>query len=255
MLRGWLNADTLDAFKSIVETERYMRRELVELDKKGQSLKSWRREFILGANMKATRSAVVTLMVDQMDLEAGFKFRQVQLYDPGVAASYDEMRDRIQPYLDQSKNVRSDHRSTGRRNRMTNIPLPELIGLLLEWPMTASERSEMDKLLVALKVYNDKNPHLDANLYLMDGLEPRRRSRNMKTNPEERNPKFWKVINLQVGSSNGYVGDFSMRTSDAVSVQIHHVIPKTSERDFPDTLALAISWPTEFSRSVILQKD
>jgi hypothetical protein len=87
----------------------------------------------------------------------------------------------------------------------------------------------------------------------MNGLKPRERS--SKTPSDQNKRKYWKVKDLQEGRRNIYAGDKSIRSEDAITVQIHNVRPRMDESSKADqeVLAFAISWPNGFSRRVLQQ--
>jgi hypothetical protein len=256
LLRGWLNADTRDAFRSNVEFEEGMRSELRIIDSSNVPLQSWRREFFLGSGMVATRQAVISLAHQNIDLRSGFRFKQDHLFHEALKEMHSETMSRIETYFKQSIPVSLDTRNVTAVNTRTNIPIGELIELILDWPMTREDRSASDHLLIALKYYGESQPNVDAHLYFMDQLEPRRRSRLVGEEPSDLEKRFWRTLNLHQGRSpqgGSYLGDAAMRTTDAVSVQIHNVIPRYQEIEYGPVLALAIAWPEGFKRTMILQ--
>jgi hypothetical protein len=257
LLRGWLNPDTREAFHSIIEFEEGVRQELLRMDELGTPLKDWRREFILGAGMVATRRAVISLSHQSIDLGPGFRFKQEHLFWDPLRTMHGDILERLKRYQLLKEPVILDTRRTQHRNSRCNISIKDLVELIFWWPMTPEDKSRVDHLLVALKYYGDSQPDVDAHLYFMDDLQVRRRKRAQSRVEIEYDRKFWRTINLHQGPDprgEGYLGDKAMRTSDAVSVQVHNIVPRNDNDEYGPVLALAIAWPQGFDRTVLVQK-
>lgn len=257
LLRGWLNSDTTQAFIEILETERAMRSELTRYDKSGRPLTEWRREFILGAGMQATRRAVISLSHNAFDLSAGIKFSQLELFHPALAASFDATLESLRPWLNSAMPSPLDNRQNpDDRHMVANISLTDALDLLTDWPMTRSDRSQLDIFLVALRYYADTQPQTDAHIYFMDNLSIRNRAvdkHSVDSFPTNKN--LWKVENLAQGRNrSGYVGDNKIRSSDAISIQIHSVAPYYKViGDSDRALAVVIAWPNGFAKTLLVQ--
>ena len=63
LCRAWPETDVADAFTRYVEHEESMRKELAGEIGSGESLRTWRRRFLLDKGMKPTRAAVVRLQL------------------------------------------------------------------------------------------------------------------------------------------------------------------------------------------------
>ncbi len=256
LLRGWLNPDTRDSFLANIEHEDRLRRDLSAVDRDGGSLKDWRRQFFLGSQMIPTRARVVTLDHDRFDLREGWRFRQDRLYDPVLGVLAAEAREMIDPLLSSASVFPSDTRNLPNESKhhYTQVPAQDLIELLLNWPLHEEDRVALDHLLISLSHYADQQPHLDTHLLFMDNLHTRRRRReDASARGPERN---WRIQNLHAGRGNNYLGDGEMRTPDAVSLQVHHVIPTVAgdNQEWPEVYALALAWPRGFDRAVYLQR-
>lgn len=257
LLRGWLNPDTRESFRSNIEHEDALRRELLQVDSEGASLKDWRRRFFLGPQMVPTRARVITLDHDRFDLREGWRFRQNHLFDPVVGNCADLARQLIDPWAAASSVYPADSRNLPltERHHYAQVSATDLIECLLNWPMHEEDRVTLDHLLLSLSHYADRQPHLDTHVIFMDNLQSRRRRRE---DPGPGTPdRNWRIQNLHAGRGPNYPGDAEMRTSDAVTVQLHHVVPRidASGTEWPGVYAVALAWPRGFDRAVYVQRN
>jgi hypothetical protein len=257
LLRGWFSNDLIESYVSIVETEKAMRDDLKKYDDGNRDLREWRRQMIMGAALRPTRHNIISLDHTTLDLSDNSWFQQKQIFDPALVAMSRPTREEIVALMSNATPTSLDTRNVSFKHLATPIPLPALIALLIDWPITADERQVLDKYLVAFSTYAKTQAATDAKMYFINQLHPRKRSAAQPTKGIVR--KHWKIQNLQEGrrTSAGvsYAGDASIRSDDAITVQIHSVIPREDMNDAgsPDCLAIAISWPNGFSRRVLQQ--
>lgn len=254
LLRGWINIDTRRAFESIVETENQMRRSLSSVENEEKPLREWRREFLLSPGMQATRRAVISLSNSQFNLRAGFAFKQSYLYHPGLGSDFEFSKGLVGRFKSRAVASPLDNRQASSKHMVTSITLEELREILLNWPVAAAEKSTRDFLLVAIGFYAEVNPHLNAHIYFMNNLETRERGLN-PSDASKNDLREWRITNLHQGRDPGgvYAGDATIRTLDAISIQVHRIRPKTASKTYPEVLALAVSWPTGFDKIVLIQ--
>jgi hypothetical protein len=258
LLRGWLNPEIRDSFIDIAEFEDNARAELRIIDLDGGSLKDWRRRFALTPSLQATRQAVVSLDHRRITLTAGWCFRQERLYDPELASLHGLIEETVERWQSDAVPYPRDNREVddNELHHFLSVDVHEVIATLSDWPMDVYERIELDALLQGLTLYARRQPHLQAHIVLMSNLKVRVRSRDKRSagGPIE----TWRIDNLHQGRSGTYPGDGSMRTEDAVTIQVHNVKPRIDRRDekeFAPVLALAIAWPTGFERQLLLQDE
>jgi hypothetical protein len=258
LLRGWLNADTRESFTSNVETEDALRLSLKRIDEEGLPLKEWRRELFLGTRMVPTRGSVISLNTSRIDFSEGWKFRQHLLFDQPLGFLYPEAFGLIENLWAMSNPYPLDTRNVPVQtmHRVTNVAAPKLIEILADWPMHEEERVQLDQLLLGIRHYAQMQDHLDTHLVFMDNLNARYRSREKKTSTNQE-ARWWRIDNLHVGRSANYAGDQFMRTNDAITVQVHRIVPRAFPGENPErdpVLALALAWPLGFQRSMIWQQ-
>jgi hypothetical protein len=89
----------------------------------------------------------------------------------------------------------------------------------------------------------------------MDDLNERRRSVSDASLANSGGVSKYITIEQPLqGPSANYPGDREMIFSDALTIQVHNIVPKIGEAFGNPVLALAISWPEEFSNVVIHQQ-
>lgn len=259
LLRGWLNPDTRESFRSIVEHEDLYRAELRKIDESGESLDEWLRKFLLDPAMSPTRAPVISVSHRRLNLTQGWRFKQERLFDPALPLLQDLIRPQVEAWRSRSIPFDLDNRNVEEdsRHHVAAVDMHELLETLWVWPMHRLDREEFEVLLEGVAAFANRQSHLNAHLIFMSNLLERLRSadaRSMNGAPE----KDWQVDNLHQGRSANYVGDGEMKTDDALSVQIHFVSPRMDRSDTSPrhpVLALAVAWPVGFNRLMLLQTD
>lgn len=254
LLRGWFSNETIQAFKDIYETEKHIREDLKSYDENGWDLRDWRRNMIMGTNMRPTRTNVVGLNNSILDLKDNTWFQQRELFDPVLPEVSRDSLQYLVNLMEESSETQLDRRNTEKKHKFVNIPLLDLVALLVDWPATANDKQTLDKYLVLFSAYARSQGSTQAVIYFMNQLEPRKRSSDLRYSEGFRK-KYWKIQNLQEGRRDLYPGDKFIRSEDAITIQVHNVIPRKDANDdgMPEVLALAISWPNGFKRRVLQQ--
>ncbi|CAN2188548.1 Putative endonuclease, Z1 domain containing protein [Candidatus Nanopelagicaceae bacterium] len=254
LLRGWFSNETINSYKSIFETEKFIREDLKKYDANNLDLRNWRRQMILGTNMRPTRANVIGVDHSTLDLRDNSWFQQKELFDPILPDLSRETWNRVRDLMASADETQLDRRTTDKKHLYKAIPLRELVDLLVDWPTTASDKQILDKYLVLFSSFAKTQGSTEAILYFMNQLEPRKRSSDGRTERVKR--KHWKVENLQEGPRRDvYVGDREIKSEDAITIQIYNVKPRkdAGEEAGEEVLAFAISWPNGFSRRVLQQ--
>lgn len=172
VLRAWINPDTIDVYRRYVEHEKAMRGDLVDLDRKSQSLKTWRRRFLLDASMNPTRSDVIALDTESFNVKAGWFFSQEHLYASDLGPDQRHI-DLLHKLMGQaSTDERDQRKDTGRRNKTYEADWNDIAPLLADWRTVPREASRIEALLMSID-YTQPRPKVD--LVFMDALHVRRR--------------------------------------------------------------------------------
>lgn len=256
LLRGWLNPDTRESFRSIVEHEDLYRSELRKIDETGEGLDEWLRKFVLDPNMSPTRAPVISVPHRRLNLAQGWRFKQERLFDPALPVLQDLIRPQVDAWHSNSIVFDLDNRNVdkGSSHHVAAVDMRELLQTLWVWPMHRLDREEFEVLLEGVAAFANRQSHLNAHVIFMGNLTERKRSADSRsTGPIERD---WRVDNLHQGRSANYAGDSEMKTDDALTVQVHFVAPRKDKSDSKartPVLALAIAWPLGFNRLMLLQ--
>ena len=255
LLRGWFSQDISDAYTSIVDTERALRDSLKKYDDANLPLKAWRREFMTSPDLRPTRQNVISLSNSNLDLSGHSWFEQRQLFDPALVIGTSYILETVESLMAKATPTSLDNRGYPKCHLYLPLPFKDVINLLLDWPISASDRVELDAHLTYFNYLAQTEADSNATIYFMDQLAPKRRSADARTISSASSKKYWKTINLLEGPRPKYIGDTNIRSDDSISIQIHKVIPRENPTDKPtdEVLALAIRFPRGFEKRVTLQ--
>jgi Z1 domain len=255
LLRGWFSSDMIDAYASIVETERALRDSLKQYDNKNLPLKEWRREFMTSPVLRLTRQNVISLNNSDLDLTGNSWFEQKQLFDPALVIGTEYILESVKKLMATAIPTSLDNRNDPHKHLYIPLSFKEVINLLLDWPISASDRVELDAHLTYFNYLAQTEANTNATIYFMDQLEPKRRSADKASMATAASRKYWKTISLHEGPRSKYIGDRNVRSDDSISIQIHKVIPRedASDKQTAEVLALAISFPKGFEKRITLQ--
>ena len=153
-----------------------------------------------------------------------------------------------------------DTRHGEKKHKVLRMPLPKIVELLLNWPVAAGDKENLSKYLVILSNFAQAQSSTSGEIFFMNQLEPRFRKVDESShiaNPQ--NKKLWRIQNLHEGprtsGRTNYLGDKSIRNTEAISLQIHCVKPRKddSEKVSTECFAIAITWPNGFEKKVLEQ--
>lgn len=256
--RAWLDPGVDHAFSNYVNHEEAMRRELVEVAKSGQSLKDWKRVFLLSKRMRLTRAAVIRL--DTARSTFAKKWFGQEHFEAVDTSIFEVNRSIVKSFRD--SHAWSDDPGDPRRDRDTQVhPFTDIdlnIGLdslLKDFVMTEDDAIEFAALRVLLAVAADEGQET-CRVHMMSGHSTRRRRRSLN--------EAGRIKNLFQGANanTGYDGDRAVR-SDDVTVQIHRLDLMTDDGTdegtsgrvvASDVPVLAVWVPERLDTSVIVQR-
>jgi hypothetical protein len=191
-------------------------------------------------------------------LKGGFRFMQTRLLDPLVSDSHTwafAMK-KLSSLREQRIVLSKDARDASHRHTYAFMPIQKVTAFLESWPLSERDAQDLAGLLLGIQHYADLNPHLNAAVIFMDDLKERKRSVSDESLANSRGVvKYITIEQPLQGPSANYLGDREMIFSDALTIQVHNIIPKIGANVGNPVLALAISWPEEFSNVIIHQTD
>ena len=256
LLRGWFSEELINSYASIVETESSLRNNLKKYDDNSINLMSWKRSMIMDPALTPTRKNIISLSHSTLNLKAGAWFQQRQLFDPYLHTRAQELRPQLEVMMNNSVESNLDTRHGEKKHSVVRIPLPQIVELLFDWPIASSDRENLNKYLVILSNFAQSQSATSVEVFFMNQLEPRFRKVDEKyrtANPQNRN--LWRIQNLHEGPRANYDGEKSIRNTEAISLQIHSVIPRKddSEKVNAECFAIALTWPNGFEKKVLEQ--
>ena len=256
LLRGWMSSDLMIAYRDIVETEKEMREELENFDRNALQLQDWRRNMFMAYGLAPTRKNVISMNHTFLDLKDNSWFQQKRLFDPVLESLQSQIKESVQELFSASEETNLDNRTNSKKHSKVIIPLPQLLDLLIDWPIVGEDRITLDKHLLLLSKFSRNQSQTHAEIFFMSQLEPRERSAEKNS---EGNRKYWSVNNLHEGknssSKGSYIGDANIRSTDAITLQIHNVSPRENKaaESNATVYAIALAWPNGFRKRVLAQ--
>lgn len=263
LLRGWFPNVLVNSYMGIVETEKALRDQLRNYDIEEKHLANWERNMIFDPNLTPTRKNIISLSHSTINLSSDSWYQQKRLFDPVLYDMAKDLRPRLNELMSGAVVSPLDTRDrVEHQHKVCQISLPDIVDLLFEWPMASADREIMSKYLIVLSQLAQTQTTTHVELFFMDQLENRERrvsGPSKELNPNS--PKLWNIQNLHVGrrtnSESLYLGDQTVRSFEAVSIQIHSVVPYdpegTVERNNKSCFAIALAWPEGFKRKVLEQ--
>ena len=256
LLRGWFSEELINSYASIVETESSLRNNLKKYDDNSINLMSWKRSMIMDPALTPTRKNIISLSHSTLNLKAGAWFQQRQLFDPYLHTRAQELRTQLEVMMNNSVESNLDTRHGEKKHSVVRVPLPQIVELLFDWPIASSDRENLNKYLVILSNFAQSQSATSVEVFFMNQLESRFRKVDEKyrtANPQNRN--LWRIQNLHEGPRANYDGEKSIRNTEAISLQIHSVIPRKddSEKVNAECFAIALTWPNGFEKKVLEQ--
>ena len=250
LCRAWLAQATASAFESYVEHEEILRTQLQRAAREGKSLKAWKRWMLLDPALKPCRRSVIDLDLLRSAVKGDAWSRYERLNLPPDLV--DTNRTRLDAFLDEHRAAAStapgDPREKDRHLVMT-VPLAQLLDrVLADWTAHPEDQAALNQVVLLLGTRLDQDPHLQADVYLVDGGSPRRRSLR---------EDGVRVVNLMQGrNASGYPGDAEFHGDSVVSLQVHRVTVAPSTDAPPllrDVPGLALWVPQRFASAVLQQ--
>jgi len=263
LLRGWFSSELVNSYVGIVQTENALREQLRTYDLRGLHLAGWQRNMIMDPALTPTRKNIISLSHTTLNLRSDTWYQQRRLFDPVLFERAKDLRPMLEGLMAEAAITSLDTRDREDfKHKVRRISLPDTVNLLFDWPMTSADREVLSKYLIVLSNLAQSQNTTHVDLFFMNQLQDRERrvARNSKEINRD-NPKLWSIQNLHEGPRNTsnppYLGDKNVKNSEAISVQIHSVIPYdnegTGERNDKSCLAIALAWPEGFERKVLEQ--
>ena len=257
ILRGWFSEDLRDAYRDIVETEKDLREELEEFDRKGYQLKDWRRSMFLAKGLSPTRKNIIGMEHSVLELRDNSWFQQKRLFDPVLVSRQSEFEDLLYELMEEAEETNLDNRTSDKKHKKTVVTIVDLIEILVDWPAAGEDKITLSKHLALLSKFSRTQKDTNAHVFFMNQLEVVLRSAASGSSGDR---KYWQINNLHEGrnstSKGSYVGDAAIRSEDSISVQIYKVSPRDDRSSTPEhpVYAIALAWPNGIRKRMLEQR-
>jgi hypothetical protein len=251
--RVFLESDVQDTFKSYVEHEESIRKQLSK--QRGKPLSEWKRAFLLDLSLRPARANVLS-----MPYMRG-KFSD-EWYAPDYPNDSEDAIKTNQEVVDTfwSKLTASDEKKIGKSlvNKhlfASNIPLSHILEeLIIRFRTThPSDSQQLTGLMLQVQRYLEDNPDEIGEIYLIDKGKKRQRTLFIKNKGK---------LSLFQGRSTSnepekYPGDRKIRIDDKLTVQIHtlNIHVEAEKRDIPNVPVIAIWVPRKMARGWVSQNQ
>ncbi|MXO61390.1 Z1 domain-containing protein [Qipengyuania oceanensis] len=218
--RVYLEQDALNAFEDYVAHEEDMRRQLQEVQRRGDPLSAWKRAFVLSPDLQACRRNVI-----DYDYVRGNYANQ--WFYPGIAEAPEEVlesnrkgAERFLASIPLSVDPDLADREPAQRHRVCRgLSLAHVVSdLIVPFRVTgAADSRNLVGLLLQLSKALEDNGDEQCTVYHVSPEFPR--SRAIDANGKM-NELFQGATRL-VGGGYSYPGDAAFRDGDTVTVQLH----------------------------------
>jgi hypothetical protein len=254
LCRLLLEQDLRDAFVEYVEHEQIMRNELKRIAEKGESLRSWRRRFVLDPSLNPCRQSVVSDSYARARPGGGWTQQRGALMTPEArdanSALLSKLKDSFQFSFDTTYLSNAD----AQRHEVTqNVPLKAIVDMLLDYHLEDPRDTEaFTGLLVTLAEGIRLNPAAEAAIYIM---RPNAVGTQRKISSEGAlDDGFQQGRTALANGGTAYPGDAFFKSSDCLSVQIHRYDLRLDEKTVAKSAPLlAINIPSALAKAWLVQ--
>ncbi len=264
LCRVFVQSNVIEAFSEYVEHENFIREKLEAT--RGESLKDWRRDFLLTTMLSPTRPNVIGLGVRRISVDGWLVPRALHRDNAAIIANralLTEVKDTWSTRYGAPVNAAQFPQLKTAKENSPNfiielIPLRALLEdfflkIQVKDPVDAEDHSAM---LITLAELMRIDPDLKADVFLMNDLVAGYRTRNAG--------RGWPAghrfapINQYFSQSAGVVNDRHFRSKERVSLQLRRFNLGTKVRDEASADIYDVTWfalnvPTALSRGLIIQ--
>jgi len=251
--RVFLENDTRDAYRSYIEHEEDIRRQLAKLRDQGKALPEWKRAFFLNRTLRPTRNSVLHLDYMRGNYSD-------QWFAPGAPHESDKAvesnRTVIHEFL-RTLTLRPD-RGNPKRTEMQkhkvahNVSLSDAYKRLLI-PLRNPRPYDSQRftgLLLQIEAYLRNHPDATCTIYEMSSG----RARERHLNSEGEIPNLFQGANYD-GKEQTYPGDREIRASSEITIQVHNLRVVGPNEALDNVPTVAIFVPHNVSRDWITQNQ
>lgn len=220
LCRAWLTLDMAAALSDYVDHENAMRKELIRQAQSGESLKDWRRAFILSPRLKLTRGAVIKLRLSRIKLSDSW-YQQWNVPIPQALGDIGELNLSLCDEFCAGLAFREDPEHPDwtlmqHHSRAVTLLKSALDQFLAQFHMVEEDSSQYTTLLLGLEQLVESNPETSLSVLKMSSGRARTRTIQGDTT---------RLKSLFQGrtADRRYPGDREIHDKDGLTLQIHYL--------------------------------
>ena len=255
LCRVYLEQATRAAFEEYVEHEEIMRRELEQLAATGESLRSWKRRFVLSADLQPCRRSVIS--DDYMRVRPGGGWTQQRGAEMTAeirtanGAAIRKLVDSLRFHNDKTyttSEIAQQHQVA------TDTYLARVVDMLVDYRFEdPRDTATFMVILVELGEALRQDPNVRAAVYKM-----RPKAEGVRTVSEEGTLEdgFQQGRTALVGGGTAYPGDAFFKAKDRLTVQLHaYDLRRDGKAVASSAPLIAVHIPSHLARDWLVQNQ
>lgn len=220
LCRIYLESTTRKAFTDYVEHEEIMRRELQRLADTGESLRSWRRRFVLSADLQPCRGSVISDAYIRAGRGGGWSQQRGAEMTAETRAANARAVDKLVKGLSFRPDTTYVSREKAQQHEVTlDAPLKKVVDLLVDYRLEdPRDTGTFTGILIALSEALRRDPNAKAAVYRM---RPAAAGMKRKVSAAGTLDNFLQGPTRTARGGITYPGDAFFKAADRVSIQLH----------------------------------
>lgn len=250
--RIYLEQELLSAYIQYVDHEKSIRSELLEFQETGKPLEEWRRQFLMPARLRPTRSNVVDIDYEQGRFAEHWFIPVSPHIDRDAVVSNRSRANEFLATLDLTPDSGHDERTEWQRHLQNeNVPLHVVHEKLLT--LLRFSDTSFAGVLLQIRNYLDKDLYATCTVFKMSCNQQKWLTRTRGVDSNDR------ILNLMQGAHPNrrgriYRGDRNIGDKKRVRIQVHKLdLTQGSETVATGVIAVAIWLPESLSTGWLLQ--
>jgi hypothetical protein len=254
LCRVYLEQAMRDAYEDYIQHEQLMRRELQRIAERGESLRSWRRRFILDPSLNPCRRSVISDPYIRSSMSGGWTRQLGTILDPDTRAANKRLLQRFVSELNMQEDETYAGRTLAQQHEVDrNAPLQKLLDMLVDYRLEdPRDTASFTGLLMTLAEGLRQDPNATAAVYRMRPRAPMG-TRKVKDDSGEID-QFQQGRTATARGGQSYPGDAFFAALDKVSLQIHEYDLTLNNRPFAGTVSLiTVNVPAALAAAWLVQ--
>lgn len=258
LCRVWVEGNTRAAFEDYVEHEEIMRAELMRLEAEGKSLKTWRRRFVLSADLQPCRKNVVADDFTRPRRLGGWTQQKGALMTPELRQDNSAALERLIDELSMETDTTTYPTNEVAQQHFVarEVPLQRVVDTLVEYRLEdPRDTAAFTGILITLGEALRQFPDTKVAIYQM---RPNAKTSFRRTVSDEGTLEdgFQQGRTALSGGGTAYPGDAAFQMPDRPTIQLHRYDLIETDDGPPSAKAaplLAIHIPAALARAWLVQ--